>query len=437
MTPDEEYTELMIMPHSVKAEEAMIGAAFVNPECIRMVAIQPSDFYLSRNRVIWNAIQTVSNAKKQVDNVTVADELEKRGLLEEAGGLLYIIDVIQACPSSLQFQSYADIILEMSMRRDVIQETSKLATAAYDKKADMNKAISEVISNLVMRSNVKSGAVHIKQAVSEFYDKVNNRYENPIPHGQVSGISTGFIDFDEATDGLQTGEEMLLSAVPGLGKSLFAFQIASNAANQEPGAVYELEMSLSNLIGRQISGMAKVTTRAMRRGYIQDADWPNIVSAVEEMSLKPIYLSDDTQWTILKLRADLARLKETAGIKWFVLDYLALLKDQYGKNETERTTYLSSQVHDICKDLKLAGLVIQSMNKAGMKENNGDMTSLGGAAGLISDADQIIFMSQDESVANVYHLKWAKMRNDIMPGVVDLVKVQGFPAYVNRAKPRL
>jgi replicative DNA helicase len=183
--------------------------------------------------------------------------------------------------------------------------------------------------------------------------------------------------------------------------------------------------------------MAKVTTRAMRRGYIQDADWPNIVSAVEEMSLKPIYLSDDTQWTILKLRADLARLKETAGIKWFVLDYLALLKDQYGKNETERTTYLSSQVHDICKDLKLAGLVIQSMNKAGMKENNGDMTSLGGAAGLISDADQIIFMSQDESVANVYHLKWAKMRNDIMPGVVDLVKVQGFPAYVNRAKPRL
>jgi replicative DNA helicase len=434
MMPEEDYTELMIMPHSVKAEEAMIGAAFVNPECIRQVALTSGNFYLSRNKIIWDAIQTVANAKKEINSITVTEELEKRGLLEEAGGLLYIIDVTQACPSALQFQGFADIILEMSIRRDVIFETSKLATAAYDKKSDLNKAISEVISNLVMRSNVKSGAVHIKQAVSEFYDKVDSRYKNPIPHGQVSGISTGFIDFDEATDGLQTGEEMLLSAVPGLGKSLFAFQIASNAANNEPGAVYELEMSLSNLIGRQISGMAKVTTRAMRRGYIQDTDWPNIVSAIEAMSLKPIYLSDDTQWTILKLRSDLARLKETAGIKWFVLDYLGLLKDQYGKNETERTTYLSSQIHDICKDLKLAGLVIQSMNKSGMRENNGDMTSLGGAAGLISDADQIIFMSQDETTANLYHLKWAKMRNDIMPGIVDLVKVNGFPAYVDRAR---
>jgi len=381
MMPDEDF-EYNTQPHSTQAEEGVIGAALINPECVKTLPLSPDDFYIVRNKWVWDSIQTISNAKKELDFLTLVDELEKRGQLEEIGGRAYLMGVINACPSSLHAEAYSDTITEMSMRRNIIAEANRLAQAGYNKKIDPGTIVAEVISNLATRTNTRHGATHIKQAVSEFYDTIDKRYKNPIPAGKVSGMSTGFLDYDDATDGLHLGEETVLSAKPGLGKSLFAMQLASNLADNDAGAVYELEMGISNLIGRQISGMARVTTRAMARGHINDLDWPNIVKAIEEMSLKPIYISTDTQWTILKLRADLARLKETANIKWFVLDYLRLLKDRYGANDTERTEWLSSQLHDICKDLNLAGLVIQSMNKAGMKEGGNDMTGLAGGAGV-------------------------------------------------------
>jgi len=124
-------------------------------------------------------------------------------------------------------------------------------------------------------------------------------------------------------------------------------------------------------------------------------------------------------------------LKERANIKWFMLDYMDLLADRVGKDDIERMKWISTQIHNICKDLKLAGLVIQAMTKAGMQNNDGSMTNLGGAAKLISDADQIIFMLHDDSEPTKYKLKWGKMRNETPPGVIDLFKPVGSPRFDN------
>jgi replicative DNA helicase len=434
MPDDEDITELVVMPNSRQAEEALIGAAIINPECVRTLAVSPDDFYIVRNGWIWDAILSISNAKKQLDFITLVDELEKRDNLGEIGGEAYLMKLINDCASSLHADNYAGIIQEMAIRRRVITDANELARIAYDKKSDMNDGISKIITSLATRTNSRGGAVHIKKYVNEFYDRLDKRCKSPVPVGQVSGIPTGLLDIDDAMDGFQLGEEVILSAPSGLGKSLLAFQMVAGMADHSAGAVYELEMNVNALIAREIAGITRVSTKSMRRGWVKDEDWIPLTKAVEALENKEIYVSEETDWNVMKLRADLARLKERANIKWFMLDYMDLLADRVGKDDIERMKWISTQIHNICKDLKLAGLVIQAMTKAGMQNNDGSMTNLGGAAKLISDADQIIFMLHDENEPTNYKLKWGKMRNETPPGVINLFKPVGSPRFENAAK---
>jgi replicative DNA helicase len=435
MMPDDEEDALIVMPHNRQAEEALIGAAMINPECLRTVAIQPDDFYSVRNGWIWDAIQSLRNGHKQIDALTIRTELERRNKLAEIGGDAYIMEVYGACVSSLNADSYAEIITEMAIRRRVIQDANELVKVAYDKKSDLNTGISQVITSLATRTNSRGGAVHIKQFISEFYDEIDRRSKDPIPMNMTSGIPTGLLDIDRAMDGFQQGEEVILSAPAGLGKSLLAFQMNCGMADHAPGAVYELEMGIGSLIRREMSGRTRVSTRAFRHGIIKDDEWPILVNSVETLISKDIYVSDETDWSVLKLRADLARLKDRAGIKWFMLDYLELLNDQPNKEDNQRTKWISTQMHNICKDLNLSGLVIQAMTKAGMATNDGSMTNLGGSAKIISDADQIIFMLQDSE--ENYRLKWGKMRNETFPSDVKLFKKAGTPKFENATQTRL
>lgn len=437
MLTDTENTELNILPFSPKAEEALIGCAFIDPEVARTISLSPEDFYLTRTRTVWDAIKTLSDQKKNIDTLTVYELIESRGKSDEINGLAYLIDCLNNVPSALHAETYAETIEELALRRKVIEDANKLATAGYDRKADLNSVISEIITSLATRTNSKHGAEHIKSFVSSFYDDILKRCEKPVPFGGVSGIPTGLIDLDEAMDGFQLGEEVILSAPPGKGKSLLAFQMVSGMADHAPGAVYELEMSVNTLIGRDISGRAKISTKAMRRGWVKDEEWAAFTQAIETLAGKEIYVTDETNWNVLKLRADLARLKERANIKWFMLDYMDLLKDVHGKDDIERTKWISTQIHDICKDLNLAGLVINAMTKAGMKENDGSQTSLGGSGKIISDADQIIFLMHDESEPTVYRLKWGKMRNGNFPEDVALFRMAGSTRFENAARARI
>jgi len=432
---DDEITKI---PFSAKAEEAVLGSVIVDPEAIKTISLSPDEFYLSRTRIIWDAMQTLYNQKKPIDTLGIYELLEKRGQVKDIPDAGYIFGLVNTSPSSLNVEYYADIVREKAIRRAVIEDARKLTMAGFDGKADINAIISEVITSLVTRTNQKGGAEHIKKFASECYDEIDRSYKNPVPFGQVSGLATGLVDIDEAMDGFQVGEEVILSSPPGKGKTLLAFQMVSGMADHAPGAIYELEMGIKTLIYRDIAGRAKVSTKAIRRGHIKDDEWTSIVSAIETIAGKEIYVSDDTRWDVLKLRADLAKLKEQANIKWFMLDYMDLLKDRYGRDEIERMKWISTQIHDICKDLQLAGLIIQSMTKSGMKDNDGSQANLSGASKVIYDADQIIFMMHDEDEPTIYRLKWGKMRNGNPPDEVLLFRPVGTPRFENMVRsPRI
>lgn len=418
------------LPCNKEAEMALLGAAIGNPAIVNKLSISPDDFYTPLHADIYRAILKLHREKKTIDILSISEIFYASGKDLPPG---YLMDIDSNTPSYLHAESYQDIVKEDARRRGVVQVISSLNTAAFDKKSDLDAAISAAISGLANKANIKNGAVHISEFMSKLYDVVSEKHDNPVKPGEVSGISSGFQDFDNITDGFHPGEETILTAEPGLGKSLLAFQMACNMARQHPGVVYELEMSGLAVAKRQVANMANIATRDMDRGTMEN--WTDFVKTIEDVSGLKLHISDDTRLTTTTLRADLARLREEYGIRWFVLDYLALLKDSKGKDDIERTAWLSSEVHGICKDLRLAGLVIHSMNKQGVRENNGSQADLSGSVRVIYDADQIIMMQRDKQFENQVNLNWSKFREGELPkGGMSLIKRPGLPAFVSKAR---
>jgi replicative DNA helicase len=429
---DEEVDLIDTQPHSVKAEEAVLGSIIVNPESIKLLSLSPDDFYIVRNGWIYAAMLSLSREHKKLDILTISEYLNSTDQLEDVGGSAYIYGLVNCSPSSLHVEGYAEIVQNLSRRRSIISIFNDGAKKAYDKSANIDLMISDTISRLANKANIQNGAVHISEYISKVYDIVSDKHDHPVKLGEVSGIPSGFIDFDNYTDGFHKGEETILTAEPGLGKSLLAFQMAVNMAMKGyPGVVYELEMSGSAVAKRTLSWMTGTPTRDMDRGTMND--WQPFVGAVEKLEKLPLYMSEDTRLTTATLRADLARLREDKDIQWFVLDYLSLLKDNKGKDDIERTAWLSSELHGICKDLRLAGLVIHSMNKQGVRENNGSQADLAGSVRVIYDADQIIVMQKDKTIDNQVNLYWSKFREGQIPkSGVQLIKRAGLPAFADK-----
>jgi replicative DNA helicase len=422
-------TEIQV-PFSIDAERAVIGSVLIDPQLITRIQVDAHDFYSGRHAMIWQVILHQVQTGQAVDTVTVSDELEKTGRMKEIGGASYLTQLLIDTPTSLHADDYARIIRERSRRRKIIQIAGDIANAAYDLDSKLDSVIANSTTKLAMSYIPEEGARPISEFVSDFYDDISERVANP---QDIYGIPTGFIDYDKLTQGLQPGEMTIISGDPGLGKSLLVAQMACGMAKHSPGAFYELEMRGNNIIRREVSGRTKIPTSAMMSGKITDDNWTELVRAIDEMSKLPIYMSDASNWNTTSLRADLSRLKENYGIEWFCVDYLDLLTDDYGKDGNERSAYISRQAHAICKDLKLGGIFIHSMNKAGIGQDTPGKKNLSGSAKLAYDADQIVFMAKSQNNPNTIVLTWEKVREGDGNRVMRLVKTTGYPSFQNYA----
>jgi replicative DNA helicase len=246
----------------------------------------------------------------------------------------------------------------------------------------------------------------------------------------IFGITTGFSDWDAITGGLQRGEVVKLSGEPGLGKSLLAMQVLSNAAKKGyAGALYELEMSGKQVVRRRLSSESKITTAAMRSGKITPEQKTAFEKAIGEMENLPIYISDSSVMTTMDIRADLQRLKDSHGVSVAVIDYEGLLEDDPEKDDIARSKLISKRVHDIFKDLDIAGISIMDMTKEGIRGSAKGQSAMAGTARSLHDADQIVIMRKHIEKPNVVVLTWEKMREGGTEQGVELVKLQGFPTF--------
>ena len=420
-----------LLPSNVPAEDAVIGSILVyNPAFIEASKhLVGSDFYIERNQWIWNAVDGLVKAHTGVDILTVTTALEAQNKLDAVGGQNYLIDLIQNTPSAMNAEYYAKIVAACAKRRRMIKLANDLAQCAFDEKKNLDDYIPVHMNEILKSLNTENKTEHISTGLSELYDDIEKRAANP---QDVYGITTGIDGIDRITGGLQKGELFLLSGEPGLGKSLLAIQIAFSMAKKgHPGAIYEIEMSKMQTLRRTLSVESGIHARAMKTGRITEPEMTQIIDGIGRLESLPIYLSDSTSWNTSSLRSDLTRLKQLHGIEWFVVDYLRLLKDRFDGKEPERIGSITSNLHDICRDLDIAGLVIQSMTKQGFTD--GGMAGVYGGSELQHASDIMAIMTASETkigMAEIVDLRFEKIREgEDNVRLVKLVKKPGFPAF--------
>lgn len=439
------------LPHNIEAEEATLGAVLIDPESFDLIGLAADDFYLVKHRWLWAAFESLRKNHIPLDLLTVQEELEKQHRLSEIGGPAYLTRLITLTPTAYNAPAYANLVAESAERRRLIHAASEIAKSAYDAGTSLDVVRQQAHNSVHTNIRIRGGAEPINMFTSRLYDEVEARSKDP---RDVWGIPTGFTDWDKITGGWQQGEAFILAGEPGSGKTLLLTQAALQAAGLDidtrmiraggrPGAIYELEIGGVQLVRRVASAFSKIKARTLRSGRLEDDDWSKFVNAVGAISSLPVYLSDKTTWTTSSLRADLRRLIDLYGIEWFVVDYMQLLKDSVGANvsPSERVGHISQNLHDICKDLNLAGLFVQRLNKSGLSAGVPQLEHMSGSSQVPYDADSVAFITDhipaggEPESKNIKTVSFRKIREDDPHVQFDLATgmADGIPVFHNIA----
>ena len=281
-------TEIQL-PHSAKAERALLGALLINPEELSQIDLMPSDFYDKNNGAIYSAMIALDLQGVSVDVISVMNALQSMNKLDEVGGFDYLAGLANDVPSSLNAQTYADIVKDKSNRRKIIIKSQTLAQAAFDESKDVLEAVSETVESLVSNVNIGEGAKPISHILNQLFDEVSNAMANP---KEIYGMATGMPTFDKITRGLQKKEVAILAGEPGAGKSALAVQLGVGMAkgasgqNPHPGVIYELEMSALATVRRVIAYESRVQAYKLRSGKLEDDDVERFTQTTEQADRK-------------------------------------------------------------------------------------------------------------------------------------------------------
>ncbi len=399
-------------------EMALLGSMILDPSQAHKIPITGDMFYLDEHKWICQAI--IELPVDQVDVLTITKQVKRYGKTLPQDVLLAIVN---STPTSLHIERYFREVREYWRRRQTLNIANKLASSSYTPTENMDEIVSAVITELSQLACGEKKTRPIAEPAGELLDEIYNRMKEP---REYYGIPTGLIDFDKVTSGLQKGEILILAGDPGVGKSMLAMQLCVGMQKSEPGAIYELEMSEMAVLRRTLSTISKISANKLKTGKINEFEWEQVEAAIQQLEQMRIFISDSTGWTTAELRADLARLKSSYNIGWFMLDYMALIKDP-SEDQNVKSLKISQELHSIVRDLNLAGLLIHSINKEGMA-GNARKEHLSGSGGIVFDADQICFLTQTDK-PNVYQLRWDKMRDSETPNAVKLVRMPGFPCF--------
>ena len=414
-------------PHSPAVEERILGVVLIDPEVMNEIDLLPEDFYIERNRMIYQACLDLKRDGQDINYVTVCSRLQERGQLSEVGGDMRVSGLL-TLPDMFTFQvdSYVSVIRKKSVQRRILHVSEELLKTAFVDDG-VEDGVSKAMDTLSRLAIAHTGATHISHYASQVYDEVLNAYSNP---RDIYGIPTGLVDFDRLTGGMQKAATIRLAGEPGVGKSALAASLLIGAAEMgHPSAYYALEMNGAAVVRRLLAARARIPTRDLRQGKLDDSAWKRFTEAVEQVSVIPFYLSDYSLWTTASIRSDLQKLKTNHGIEVVAIDYEGLLQDDLDKDDITRSKIISGRVHAICKDLDIAGIVLDDMNKEGFDNSSSGKRNISGSARKAHDADVIILMRKHPQNAGWIRLTWEKDREDSPDKFLDLKRAHGWPAF--------
>ena len=358
-----------LTPQSLEAEQSTLGAMLMERDAVaRSVEILTvDDFYRELHKKIFKSVLKLFDKGEPIDIVTVAEDLRRNGMLEEVGGSEYLSALIEACPSSVNVEAYAKVVSEKSVLRQLLRAADQISGMVYADGDEVDGLVdqSEKLIFDINRQKLKTGFTHIKPLLMTAYDQIEKQFQH---RGEATGISTGFVDLDDITSGLQPTDLVILAARPSMGKTALCLNIAHHIALKErqPVAVFSLEMSKEQLVQRLICSEASIKSQDLRRGRVQDGDWHRITNAVNNLYQAPIFIDDQPGQGTFEMRAKARRLTAEHGqLGLIVVDYLQLAHSSgKSENRVQEISEIARAFKSMARELKCPLIALSQLSRA-------------------------------------------------------------------------
>jgi replicative DNA helicase len=402
---DQQLSGLRAPPHSMEGEASVLGGLMIDTEAWERVAdrVTEDDFYRRDHRLIFRALQALADADQPRDVVTLAEWLDNNAMLDDVGGFSYLGRLVADTPTAANITAYADIVREHSIKRQLIDVGTKIAQSAYQPEGRSSHQLLELAEQEVfkiaeMGSRQRKGFAPIKGLLTQAVERIQMLYEQDEP---ITGLPTGFDDFDHMTSGLQPGDLVIVAGRPSMGKTTFAMNIAENAAirTKKPVAVFSMEMPGESLALRMMSSLGRIDQHRVRTGKLEDDDWPRLTSAVVMLSEAPIFIDDTPALSPTELRARARRLKREHGLGLIVIDYLQLMQvPGNSENRATEISEISRGLKALAKELGVPVIALSQLNRSLEQRPNKRpvMSDLRESGAIEQDADLIAFIYRDE-----------------------------------------
>ena len=411
--PDPQLLALKLPPHSVEAEQSLLGALLIDNQAFDRVAdlVAAEDFYRDDHRRIWRHIARLVEATRPADVVTVSESIEASEDKDKTGGAAYLAALAQNTPSALNVRRYAELVRERAVQRRLAQVATEIAESALAPTGkDVGQLLDEAESKIfqIAESGARKdqGLIGISPVLAKVFERIDHLHSQDNP-SDITGVPSGFIDLDRKTAGLQPGDLIIVAGRPSMGKTAFALNIAEHVALHPsvrlPVAIFSMEMSASQLAMRMLSSMARVDQTKLRTGRLNDEEWGKLTDEIGRLNDAKVHVDETAALNALELRARARRMKREYGkLGLVVVDYLQLMSaSAQGENRATEISEISRSLKALAKELDVPVVALSQLSRAVEQRNDRRplMSDLRESGAIEQDADVILFIFREEVYA--------------------------------------
>lgn len=436
-----------VLPHSVEAEQSVIGSMLMDREAIIAASelITADDFYQHQYGIMFESMTELFNENKPVDLVTLQNRLKEKDVPPEVSSLDFVRDIITTVPTSANVKSYANIVREKAVLRRLIKINEDIANTCYVAREPLETILSTTEKKIfdLLQSRNSGEFVPIRQVAMNVLEKIEEASKN---QGTVTGIPTGFIDLDYKMSGLQPSDFVLIAARPSMGKTALVLNLVDHIAVKKglPCMIYSLEMSKEQLVNRMLSMESNVDSQKLRTGTLSDSDWDAVVEGIGVIGNSKLIIDDTPGINVIELRSKCRKMKLEHGLSVVIIDYLQLMSGSgkgSGDNRQQEISEISRSLKALARELNAPVIALSQLSRAceTRQDHRPMLSDLRESGAIEQDADVVMFLYRDDyynkdtDMPNIAEVIIAKQRNGPI-GTINLVWRPEFTKFVNMAK---
>lgn len=435
----------LLPPQNLEAEMAVLGSMLMDENALSasIESLESGSFYKDSHRKIFSAILGLYNANKAVDLITITDELKRAGDLEETGGASFLTELVNSVPSAVNVNHYIHIVKEKYILRSLINSSQKIISLCHESEGKIDELVdtAEKLIFDISDRRTQTNYIHIKELVKNSIETIDRLYQKK---AHVTGIPTGYVDFDMKTAGLQPSDFIVVAGRPSMGKSAFVLGIAEYAGviQKVPTAFFSLEMSKEQLVLRMLCAHARVNAHNVRTGYLTPSDWPRLTAAAGKLSESPIYIDDTPAISVMELRAKARRLKANYDIQMIILDYMQLMRGSGNiENRQQEISDISRSLKALARELNVPVIAISQLSRAVelRQDHRPQLSDLRESGAIEQDADLVVLLLREEYYKptpeneGIAEINIAKQRNGPV-GSLNLSFIKEYTRFENIAR---